>query len=148
MHYDTYLFIVVRNINATRGSKAMNTETNDIEFTDNYITAWSTTDDATREKLVTTLYVSDADFYAEEPGDGPVERHGRAEIAENIRQVNLRLVQGKGLVTEKTGFSRNHDIVKVVWKMSTPDGVIMMTGMNMLKCGADGMIVRDYIFIG
>lgn len=122
--------------------------TNYEQFVDDYITAWSTQDNNLRKELIAKLYASNADFYATEPGDGPVERHGLAELMDNITQVNVRFVQDKGLITESTGFAVNHDVIKVSWKMSAPDGTVAMTGMNLLTRNSDSMIIRDYIFIG
>jgi hypothetical protein len=127
----------------------MNTELSQTEnFVREYIAAWSITDDDERSRLVHALYAQDAEFFADEPGDGPVERRGVKEIVDNITQVNVRLVQGKGLNTEATGFAVNHDVVRVSWKMSIPEGTVVMTGMNLLTRDSDGLIVKDYIFIG
>lgn len=127
----------------------MNFEVSKIEnFVSDYINAWSTEDDATRELLVNKVYAKDADFYADEPGDGPVERHGAQEILANITQVNVRLVQGMKLATISTGYSINHDALKVTWAMKSPQGETIMTGMNLLLLNNSGQILRDYIFIG
>jgi hypothetical protein len=117
-------------------------------FVKSYIDAWSTKDDTEREELVAKVYADDAAFYANEPGDGPVEHHGVADITANITRVNVRLVQGKGLITESTGFAVNHDVLRVSWRMITPDGKVAMTGMNLLSRDASGKISQDYIFIG
>jgi hypothetical protein len=129
-------------------SKTQKTFTNVEQFVKDYIQAWSTTDAELRKKLVANVYANDVDFYASEPGDGPIEHHGAADITTNIAGVNARLVQGKGLITESTGFSLNHDALKVSWRMKTPDGKVAMTGMNLLLCDTAGKIARDYIFIG
>jgi len=71
-----------------------------------------------------------------------------ADVTANIARVNARLVQGKGLITESTGYSVNHDALKVSWRMMTPDRKVGMTGMNLLLRNASGKISRDYIFIG
>lgn len=126
----------------------MNNSANTEQFVKNYIEAWSTKDDARRQELVTKVYADDAAFYADEPGDGPVDHHGLADIAANVTRVNVRLVQGKGLITESTGFAVNHDALKVSWRMTTPDGQVAMTGMNLLLRDATGKISQDYIFIG
>jgi hypothetical protein len=118
------------------------------EFVHSYINAWSTTDITQRQTLIHHLYADSAEFYADEPGDEPVHRHGRTEIEENITQVNERLTQGSGLATESTGFVENHDLLRVSWKMTTPDGTPALTGMNVLVRDKDGRIVRDYIFVG
>ncbi|MDE3206596.1 MAG: nuclear transport factor 2 family protein [Acidobacteriota bacterium] len=118
------------------------------EFVRAYIAAWSTTDSAERRALIDHLYADGATFYADEPGDEPVQRHGRAEIEENITQVNQRLTQGNELKTESTGFVENHDLLRVSWKMTQPDGSIALTGMNVLMRDGDRRIVSDYIFIG
>ena len=118
------------------------------EFARAYISAWSTTDAQQRRSLINQLYAEDADFYADEPGDAAVHRHGRDEIEHNIRQVNERLTQANGLSTESTGFTENHDLLGVSWKMTSPDGATAMTGMNLLLRNADGQIMRDYIVIG
>lgn len=118
------------------------------QFVSSYILAWSTQDGDQRRRLIDDLYAEDAEFYADEPGDEPVQRHGRAEIMDNITQVNQRLTQGTGLVTESTGFVENHDLLRVSWKMTAPDGNVAMTGMNLLIRGSDGEVVRDYILIG
>lgn len=117
-------------------------------FIKDYIDAWSTEDDSIRQELVTKVYAEDADFYADEPGDGPIEYHGLLDITDNIAQVNRRLVQSKGLVTESTGFAANHDALRASWRMLTPDGNVAMTGMNLLILDTHGKISQDYIFIG
>ena len=123
-------------------------QTPDVQFVNDYISAWSTTDATERRALIQKLYAPTIDFYANEPGDGPVERHGLTEMMDNITQVNGRLTQEKNLLTESTGFSVNHDVVRVSWKMTTPNGDIAMSGMNLLTRNGKGKIIRDYIFIG
>ncbi len=118
------------------------------EFVHTYIAAWSTQDSAERRTLIHRLYADSAEFFADEPGDEPVRRHGRAEIEENITQVNQRLTQAGGLATENTGFAGNHDVLRVSWKMTTPDGTTALTGMNLLVRDNTGHILRDYIFVG
>lgn len=118
------------------------------QFVGSYIAAWSTQDSDQRRSLIDQLYAEDAEFYADEPGDDPVQRRGRAEIMDNITQVNRRLTKEAGLTTESTGFAENHDLLKVSWKMTAPDGNVAMTGMNLLLRNCDGQIVRDYILIG
>ena len=117
-------------------------------FVSCYIAAWSTQDSDERRKLIDQVYAQDAEFYADEPGDGPVRCSGRAEIRNNITQVNQRLTQGRGLATQSTGSVENHDLLRVAWKMTTPDGNLALTGMNLLIRNSDGKIVRDYILIG
>ena len=118
------------------------------ELVASYIAAWSTVDDAERRRLIDKVYAEDAEFFADEPGDAAIRRQGRAEIRENITQVNERLTQANCLVTRSTGFVENHDLLRVSWKMTTPDGGVAMTGMNVLLRGGDGKVVRDYILIG
>ena len=118
------------------------------KFVKDYINAWSTEDDVTRKELVAKVYADNATFYSNEPGDGSVEYHGLADITANITRVNVRLVQGKGLITESTGFVVNHAAVRVSWRMTTPDGKIAVAGMDMLLRDAAGKISQDYIFIG
>ena len=118
------------------------------QFVQAYIGAWSTEDAAKRQQLVTSLYAEDAAFYAHEPGDGPIERYGVADITVNIAGVNGRLVRDNGLRTESTGFVVNHDVLKVSWRMLSSDGHVALTGMNLLRRDASGRIVQDYIFIG
>ena len=126
----------------------MNHSVNTEKLVKDYIDAWSTQDDATRKELVAKVYANNAAFYANEPGDDPVEHHGIADITANIARVNVRLVQGIGLITESTGFTVNHDALKVSWRMMTPDDKVAMTGMNLLLLDATGSISQDYIFIG
>ena len=126
----------------------MNHSVNTEKLVKDYIDAWSTQDDATRKELVAQIYANNAAFYANEPGDDPVEHHGIADITANIARVNVRLVQGIGLITESTGFTVNHDALKVSWRMMTPDDKVAMTGMNLLLLDATGSISQDYIFIG
>ena len=118
------------------------------EFVRTYIAAWSTQNSAERHTLIHHLYAECAEFFADEPGDEPVQRHGRAEIEENITQVNQRLTQASGLATKSTGFVGNHDLLRVSWTMTTPDGTPALTGMNLLVRDNTGRILRDYIFVG
>ena len=126
----------------------MNNSDNVENFVKSYIEAWSVKDPVRRRELINETYTSNADFYADEPGDGPVECHGLDAIDANITQVNRRLVQSKGLITELVGFSANHDALHVSWRMMTADGNLAMAGMNFLFRDVTGKISRDYIFIG
>ncbi len=118
------------------------------QFVKDYIETWCTTNPEVRKRLIEKVYSSTAKFYAEEPGDKAVEHHGLEEIFENITQVSERLVIGNGLITESTGYSKNHDALKVSWEMKKPNGDIAMKGMNLLHLDTLGKISRDYIFIG
>lgn len=118
------------------------------ELVSAYIAAWSTKDSDERRRLIDRVYAEDAEFFADEPGDPAVQRRGRAEITENITQVNERLTQGIGLTTDSTAYVENHDLLRVSWQMTSPDGDVAMTGMNLLIRNADGQVVRDYIMIG
>ena len=122
-------------------------KTNLEQLVKNYMEAWSTTDADLRKILIEKVYAPTADFYAAEPGDPAVEHHGAEEIFGNITQVNERLVVGNGLITESTGFSENHEVLKVTWDMKTPDGKVVMKGMNILLLDESGKIAQDYIFI-
>jgi hypothetical protein len=121
-------------------------EKNDETFARDYIVAWSTEEDATRATLISELYAEDAVFYSDE-ADGPVVCRGIAEITANIKQVNVRLVQGAGLDTKGTGFAANNSALKVSWKMLNGEGNIALSGMNMLLRNKSGKIAQDYIFI-
>ena len=119
------------------------------QFVSTYIAASAEhQDDDERRRLIDQLYAVNAEFYADEPGDAPVVRHGRAEIMENITQVNQRLTQGSGLATQITGFVENHDLLRVSWRMTTPTGDVALVGMNLLIRNGEGKIARDYILIG
>ncbi|WP_177764900.1 hypothetical protein [Flavobacterium sp. I3-2] len=117
------------------------------KFVKDYIEAWSTTNADERKQLIEKVYSSSAEFYADEPGDKAVKHHGLENIYENIMQVNEKLVVGNGLITESTGFSENHDTLRVTWQMKTPDGNIAIKGMNFLQLDNSKKIKRDYIFI-
>lgn len=118
------------------------------QFVDAYIATWSTQDSAERQRLIDELYAPDAEFFADEPGDDAVQHRGRTAILGNITQVNRRLTQEAGLATRSTGFVENHDLLRVTWEMTTPDGNVAMTGMNLLLRNTEGQILRDYILIG
>lgn len=62
-------------------------------------------------------------------------------------QVNKQLVVRNGLITECSGYSENHDTLRVAWQMKTPNGDIALKGMNFLHLDTSGKIERDYIFI-
>ncbi|MDR2145524.1 MAG: hypothetical protein LBE91_03565 [Tannerella sp.] len=118
------------------------------QFVRDYIEAWSTANAGERKQLIGKLYAESADFYANEPGDDAMERHGQEEIFANITQVNERLVVNNGLLTECIGYSINHNTLKISWLMKTPNGDVAMRGMNFLLLDASGKIAKDYIFIG
>lgn len=117
------------------------------QFVKNYIHAWSTTDADERKQLIEKVYSASAIFYANEPGDDAVTHHGTDRIYENITQVNQRLAVENKLVTECTGYSENHNTLRVIWQMKTPDGIAVMKGMNFLQLNSSMKIERDYIFI-
>lgn len=117
------------------------------KFVIDYIEAWSTMDSLLRKQLVEKVYSEQAAFYANEPGDEAIEHHGIDAIYTNISQVNERLVVGNNLITESTGFSENHEALRVSWQMKTPNGEIALKGMNLLMLNESGEIKKDYIFI-
>lgn len=117
------------------------------KIVNNYMNAWSTTNNDERHQLIVKVYSASARFYANEPEDEAVSHKGLDEIYENITMVNERLVKGKGLITELTGYSENHGTVRVTWQMKTPDGNPAMKGMNFLHLDHSEKIERDYIFI-
>lgn len=123
------------------------TKTDLEQFVKDYIETWSTTNSDFRKQLIEKVYSTSAHFYANEPGDEAVEHHGTEAIFGNITQVNERLVVGNGLITEYSGYSENHDTLRVAWQMKTSNGDIAMKGMNFLHLGTSGKIERDYIFI-
>lgn len=123
------------------------TKTNLVQFTKDYIDAWSTTDANERHKLIEKVYATSAEFYANEPGDDAVEHFGLDKIYGNITQVNERLVVGNGLITENTGYSENHNTLRITWQMKTKNGEVAMKGMNFLILDKEGKIEKDYIFI-
>lgn len=123
------------------------TKTNLEQFTKDYIEAWSTTNDNDRKRLIEKVYSTSAEFYANEPGDDAVEHRGLEKIYGNITQVNERLVVGNGLITESTGYSENHNTLRITWQMKTPNGEVAMKGMNFLVLDTSGKIAKDFIFI-
>lgn len=123
------------------------TKTNLVQFTKDYIEAWSTTDANERQLLIEKVYETSAEFFANEPGDDAVKHLGLEKIYGNITQVNERLVVDNGLITENTGYSENHNTLRVTWQMKTPNGEVAMKGMNFLILNKEGKIEKDYIFI-
>ena len=119
-----------------------------VQFVKDYIETWSTTNLEYRKLLIDKLYSSTAKFYANEPGDNAVEHNGLNDIFKNITQVNERLVVNNGLITESTGYSKNHDALKVTWEMKKSSGEIVMKGINLLHLDKSCKILQDYIFIG
>lgn len=117
------------------------------QFVNDYIETWSTENSDKRRKLIEKIYSTSAKFYANEPGDEAVELQGWNKIFENITQVNERLVVGNGLITELTGFTENHNTIRVNWQMKTPKGEIAMKGMNFLILSSSRKIEKDYIYI-
>ena len=117
------------------------------QFVKDYIEAWSTKNPDYRKQLIEKVFSTSADFYADEPDGEAVKHHGLEKIFGNITQVNERLVVGNGLITECTGYSENHDILRVTWQMKIPNGDIAMKGMNFLQLDNSRKIIRDYIFI-
>ena len=139
------LFIVFISCNNQKREKMAKTKLE--QFTKDYIETWSTTNATERRKLIEKVYASTAKFYANEPGDDAVEHHGLEKIYENITQVNERLVIGKGLITESTGYSENHNTLRVTWQMKSPNGEVVMKGMNFLILDKTDKIIKDFIFI-
>jgi hypothetical protein len=118
------------------------------KFVTEYIEAWSTTDSKQRQELVEKMYSITAEFYADEPGDKAVNHKGTDSIFGNISQVNDRLVVGNKLITELVNYSVNHNSIKVSWQMKTPNGDLVLKGMNFLQLDTSNKIEKDYIFIG
>ena len=123
-------------------------ETADSILVNDYIMAWSTVNLKQRKQLVEKVYSKTAEFYANEPGDSAVNHNGTEAIVKNISQVNERLVVGNNLTTELTGYSKNHNSLKISWQMKTPNGDLALKGMNFLQLDTSNKIERDYIFIG
>lgn len=117
-------------------------------FAQEYINLWNTIDDNQREEAVKTLYAADAVFYATQPDGKGMQAAGHEAIVGNIKTVNERDIQGKGVSNQLVSSAANHDVVKISWQMVTPDGTSVMNGASVLMCDEAGKIVKDYIFIG
>ncbi|WP_343618605.1 hypothetical protein [Flavobacterium sp.] len=116
------------------------------QFVNDYIETWSTVDSQIRKRLVEKVYSNSAEFFVNQPEGSPTKHSGAEAIFKNISNVNERMVIGDKLETEFTGYSENHDTLKVTWQMKTINGEIVVKGMDFLQL-ENSKIIKDYLFI-
>lgn len=143
-----FICLTLLALSACKSKKSTKMKKMNVEnFVADYIETWSTQNSKSRQQLVNKVYSEKAEFYADEPGDEAVKHFGLDAIFTNITQVNERLVIGNSLITESTGFSKNHKAIRVSWQMKTPTGEVAVKGMNLLILNESGKIKKDFIFI-
>lgn len=116
------------------------------QLVSDYIETWSTVDSQIRKQLVEKVYSNSAEFFVNQPEGSPTKHSGSEAIFTNISNVNERMVIRDKLETEFTGYSENHDTLKVTWQMKNLNGEIVVKGMDFLQL-QNSKIIKDYLFI-
>jgi hypothetical protein len=125
-----------------RHSDAMTTTTTDVTNTvDCYLAAYSEPDPRRRAELIDTVWTEDAQLV-----DPPVTGEGHdgiAAVAEALQQ------QFPGHRFRRTSaVDVHHDRLRFEWKLISPEGEAVLTGMDVGELAPDGRLSRITGFFG
>jgi hypothetical protein len=108
---------------------------------DTYLAAWTEPDAGKRAHLIAQVWAADGHLI-----DPPLAAEGHTGISEM-----MAALQGQfpGHTFRRTsGIDAHHDFVRFAWELVSPDGTVVLAGMDVGELAADGRLRRITGFFG
>ena len=108
---------------------------------DTWLAAYTEADRARREDLVATVWNESGELL-----DPPLGAAGRAAICD---VTDALLAQFPGHTFRRTtALDAHHDVARYGWELSAPDGVVVLSGSDVVRFDPDGRLLTVTGFFG
>ena len=115
---------------------------NDLTKTiDTYLSAWNETDGARRAALIAEVWQRDGRLI-----DPPLTGEGHAGISELMAALHTRFPAHR--FRRASAVDAHHDQLRFAWELLSPEGVVVLAGLDVGELGSDGRLRRITGFFG
>jgi hypothetical protein len=108
---------------------------------DVYLEGWNETDPSARAEKIKRVWSAKAQLI-----DPPMAAHGQVEISEMAGALQAQFPQHS--FRRASGIDTHHDQFRFAWELVSPDGSVVMTGLDVGALAHDGTIARITGFFG
>ena len=108
---------------------------------DTYLAMWNETDPKRRAQLIARAWASDGRYV-----DPMLEAEGHAAISEMVAGVQAKFPGHR--FRRLSGVDTHHDQLRFAWDLVTPDGAVVVAGIDVGAVGPDGRLRRITGFFG
>ena len=114
----------------------------DLETTvDTYLAMWNETDPKRRAALIERAWAGDGRY-----ADPMLEASGHAALGEMVAGVQAKFPGHR--FRRRSGVDAHHDQLRFAWDLVTPDGAVVVAGIDVGALAADGRLERITGFFG
>ena len=108
---------------------------------DTYLAMWNETDPKRRAQLIARAWASDGRYV-----DPMLEAEGHAAISEMVAGVQAKFPGHR--FRRLSGVDTHHDQLRFAWDLVTPEGAVVVAGIDVGALGPDGRLRRITGFFG
>jgi hypothetical protein len=108
---------------------------------DTYLATWNETDPKRRSQLIERVW-ADGGRYV----DPMLEAQGHAALGEMVAGVQAKFPGHR--FRRQSGVDTHHDQLRFAWDLVTPDGAVVVAGIDIGALAADGRLERITGFFG
>lgn len=108
---------------------------------DTYFAMWNETDPKKRAALIERAWTPDGRYQ-----DPQLDAAGAAALAEMVTAVHAQFPGQRFRRT--SGIDRHHDQIRFSWDLATPDGAVIVAGLDVGELAPDGRLSRITGFFG
>ena len=108
---------------------------------DTYLAAWNETDPAHRAELIEQVWAADGRLT-----DPPLAAEGHAGISDMAAALQTQFPDHR--FRRASGIDTHHDQFRFAWELVSPDGGVVLSGLDVGELAADGRLQRITGFFG
>ena len=108
---------------------------------DTYLAMWNETDAKRRARLIAQAWVGDGRY-----ADPMLEARGHGGLGEMVAGVQAKFPGHR--FRRLSGVDTHHDQLRFAWDLVTPDGTVVVAGIDVGTLAADGRLERITGFFG
>ena len=108
---------------------------------DTYLAMWNETDAKRRAQLIERAWSGDGRY-----ADPMLEAQGHAALSEMVAGVHAKFPGHR--FRRRSGVDAHHNQLRFAWDLATPDGAVVVAGIDVGALAADGRLERITGFFG
>ena len=108
---------------------------------DTYLAMWNETDAKRRAQLIERAWSGDGRY-----ADPMLEAQGHAALSEMVAGVHAKFPGHR--FRRRSGVDAHHNQLRFAWDLVTPDGAVVVAGIDVGALAADGRLERITGFFG